>query len=429
MPFQVALNPSAGIDLASGRVFIILLFFLWLADGLKNRRIFLRGGKADFFILTFLFLNLFSLFFAQNIDWSIRKLFFLFSVFPLYFIVADLVDTKEKMEKIIKALVWGGFFIALFSILQFAMQFIFGQDWTYRFWAEHVSPIFLGANVTEAVLQNPSWLVNISGRTYLRAIGTFPDPHMLSFFLGMLIPFAAGLFFKTKNKVYLVIFFAMFLADLLAFSRGGYLGLAFGILATVIFLWNKLKNKYKLALIFSVIIASVSLAIPGPISQRFFSSFNFKEGSNQGRIEIWKQAGEVIFAHPFFGVGIGNYPLEIKAGADYREPIYAHSNYLDIAAETGLINLAVWLGLTGFLIFHAYRPACPAGRQAGHFLKNFQQDILFFCAGISVIIFSVHSLVETSLYSPIVLPVFLIVAGIINRRDTPVACLYGRHCK
>ncbi len=397
LPFQIALNPSAGIDLASGRVFIILLFFLWLADGLKNRRIFLRGGKADFFILTFLFLNLFSLFFARNIDWSIRKLLFLFSIFPLYFVVSDLVDTKEKMEKIIKALVWGGFFAALVGIFQFAAQFIFGLDAAYNFWAERVSPIFLGANVTEAVLQNPSWLVDISGQTYLRAIGVFPDPHMFSFFLGMLLPFALGLFFKTKNKFYLVIFFAMLLADLLSFSRGGYLGLALGILVAGIFLGNKLKSKYKLALIFAVVLASISLAIPGPISQRFFSSFNFKEGSNQGRIEIWKQAGGVILAHPFFGVGIGNYPLEIKAAADYREPIYAHSNSLDIAAETGLINLAVWLGLTGFLIFT--------------FFGKFKRDILFFCAGISVIIFSAHSLVETSLYSPIVLPVFLVVAG------------------
>lgn len=398
LPFQIALNPSAGIDLASGRVFILLLFFLWLAAGLKNRRIFLRGGKADFFIFSFLFLNLFSLFFAQNIDWAIRKLLFLFSIFPLYFIAADLISTKEKMEKIIKALVWSGFFATLIGIFQFAMQFIFGLEWTYRFWAEHTSPIFLGANVTEAVLQNPSWLVNISGHTYLRAIGTFPDPHMFSFFLGMLLPFALGLFFKLKNKFYLVAFFAMLLADLLTFSRGGYLGLAFGILAVVLFSWSKLKNKYKLALIVIVILASLLLAIPGPVSQRFFSSFNFKEGSNQGRIEIWKQAGEVILAHPFFGVGIGNYPLEIKAAADYREPIYAHSNYLDIAAETGLIDLAVWLGLAGFLIFN--------------FLGKLKQDILFFCAGISVIIFSAHSLVETSLYSPIILPVFLIIAGL-----------------
>ena len=357
----------------------------------------MQNSKAFFFILSFLFLNFFSLFFARNIDWSIRKLLFLFSVFPLYFIVADLANTKEKMEKIIKALVWGGFLATLLGIFQFAAQFIFGLEAVYNFWAEHISPIFLGANVTEAVLQNPSWLVDISGRAYLRAIGAFPDPHMLSFFLGMLLPFALGLFFKTKNKFYLTIFFVMLLADLLTFSRGGYLGLVAGILAVVIFSWNKLKNKYKLALTFAVILASILLIIPGPISQRFFSSFNFKEGSNQGRIEIWKQAGEVISMYPFFGVGIGNYPLEIKAAADYREPIYAHSNYLDIAAETGLINLAVWLGLAGFLILN--------------FLKNFRQDILFFCAGISVIIFSAHSLVETSLYSPIVLPLFLIVAG------------------
>lgn len=398
LPFQIALNPSAGIDLASGRIFIILLFFLWLADGLKNKKLVLRGGKINFFIFSFLFLGLFSLFFVQNVDWAARKLLFLFSIFPVYFIVSDLVDTKEKMEKIIKTLVWSGFFVAMLGIIQFISQFIFGLDVVYAFWATHISPIFLGTNVTQAVLQNPSWLVNVSGETYLRAVATFPDPHMLSFFLGMILPFSLGLFFKLKNKFYLFAFFAMLICDILTFSRGGYLGLFFGFLVVVLFLWNKLKSKHNLVLASVVILAGIFLTVPGPISQRFFSSFNLSEGSNSGRLEIWKQAGEVILAHPFFGTGIGNYPLEIKATADYREPIYAHSNYLDIAAETGLPNLAIWLGLLGVLFFI--------------FLGNSKKDILFFCAGISVIIFSTHSMVETSLYSPIILPLFLIIAGI-----------------
>jgi len=399
LPFQLALSPSAGVDLASARVFILVLFFVWLAEGLKSKKLQIGENKANFFLISFLFLNLLSLAVAKNTDWSLRKLLFLFSIFPLYFVATNLLDTKEKMEKVVKYLVWGGFFVASLGILQFIAQFIFGLDVTYQFWAKFISPLFLGQNVTAAVLKNPSWLVNISGATYLRSIATFPDPHMLAFFLSMLVPFAFGLFWQAKKKSHLLIFTTILLADLLTFSRGGYLGLFAGASVAFLFLLSKLKAKYKIRVIVFAVFLAVLLIIPGPISERFFSSFNLKEGSNQGRIETWGKAVEIISSHPFFGVGIGNYPLEISATADYRDPIYAHSNYLDIAAETGIFSLLAWLGFSGALIVV--------------FLKK-TKDVLFFCALISIIIFSAHALVETSLYSPVVLPLFLIIASFSN---------------
>ena len=404
LPFQIALSPSSGVDLASARVFILTLFFMWLAESLKQKKVFLQNNKTSFFLFSFLFLNVISSIVSKNSDWSMRKLLFLFSIFPLYFIGVALIDTKEKMLKVIKCLVWGGFLVALLGIGQFIFQFIFGLEATYQFWANYVSPLFLGQNVTEAVLKNPSWLVNISGETYLRAIATFPDPHMLSFFLGMLLPFALGLFLKLKNKLYLLVFFVLFIADLLTFSRGGYLGLFAGAGVAFLVLLARLERKNKIRIIIFTILASSLLFIPGPISQRFFSSFDWKEGSNQGRIETWEKALEIILEHPFLGVGIGNYALEVSATANYRDPIYAHSNYLDIAAETGIISLLAWLGFLGSVFFA--------------FLKK-SKEVLFFCAMLSGVIFFGHSLVETSLYSPLVLPLFLIIAsfGLVTDTD------------
>jgi O-antigen ligase len=397
LPFQIALSPSAGVDLASARVFILVLFFVFLAESFRKKRLFIQSSRANFFLLSFLFLSFFSLFFAQNEMWSLRKFLFLLSIAPLYFVISNVVDTREKMEKVLNAMLWGGFFVAILGIAQFTFQFIFTLDATYQFWAKNVSPFFLGQNVTAAVLRNPSWLVNVSGVTYLRAIATFPDPHMLSFFLGMLVPFSLGFFLRFKKKAYLIMFFVLLLSDLLTFSRGGYLGLFSGALVAFLLLIVKFRTGYKIKTTIIVAFLSVLLVSFGPISQRFFSSFNLKEGSNRGRIETWQKAVEIISKKPVFGVGIGNYPLEVSATAGYRDPIYAHSNYLDIAAETGLLSLLAWLGFTLSLFFV--------------FLKR-ADNILFFCALISVVIFSVHSLVETSLYSPVVLPLFLGIAGL-----------------
>lgn len=302
------------------------------------------------------------------------------------------------MELLMKRLVWGGFFVAIIGVAQFIFQFIFGLTATYQFWAKNISPLFLGQNVTLAVLKNPSWLVNISGVTYLRAIATFPDPHMFSFFLGMILPLALGLYLKLKRKIYLAIFLIILFADLLTFSRGGYVGLLFGIIGAFFLLLLRLESRQKIKIIASVLILGAILIIPSPTSERFFSSFNLKEGSNQGRLETWREAGRIIFEHPFFGVGLGNYPLEVSATANYRDPIYAHSNYLDILAETGIFSLLAWLGFLFSL--------CVA------FFKKSKKNILFFCAMFSLIIFSVHALVETSIYSPVVLPLFLIITGL-----------------
>ena len=398
LPFQLALNPSSGIDLASGRVFILLLFFVWLLEGLKNRKLLIGNSLANFFAVCFLAVNLFSLAVAKNTDWSARKLLFLFSVFPLYFVFSTLADTKEKLERVMKTLVVSGFVVATMALVQFFFQFIFGLNRVYLFWAAFISPVFLGHNVTAAVLKNPSWLVNISGTTYLRAVATFPDPHMLAFFLGMLLPLALGLYLKSKRMIYLVAFFVMFLADLLTFSRGGYLGLFAGFLLAIGFLWNRLGKSARTGFGVVFLAGAILLFVPGPISERFVSIFNFKEGSNMGRIETWKKAGKIIGEHPFFGVGIGNYALEIDPKADYRDPIYAHSLYLDVTAETGLIGLLAWLG---------FLAALSVG-----FLKKASRETYFFWLFLSLVVFSAHALVETPLYSPIILPLFLIIASL-----------------
>ena len=83
------------------------------------------------------------------------------------------------------------------------------------------------------------------------------------------------------------------------------------------------------------------MSFPVLLPAGFSSIFDLKEGSNVGRLEMWKKSAEVALDNPFSGVGIGNYPLEVKASADYREPITAHNTYLDIASETGIISLLV----------------------------------------------------------------------------------------
>ena len=110
-----------------------------------------------------------------------------------------------------------------------------------------------------------------------------------------------------------------------------------------------------------------------------------------------RQAASVITAHPL-GVGIGMYSLSIKPDANYREPIYAHNLYLDIAAELGIPAALVFIAFL-FLVFKNFWQAAPKNQ--------------FFVAGVaSLAIFSIHSLVENPLYSVHVLPLLLILTAL-----------------
>lgn len=422
LPFQIALNPAEGIDLASGRVFIILLFLLWLISGLKNKKLFIPFKIQTPLISSFLFISAFSLFWAENLDWGVRKLLFLLSIFPIYFVATGIInnvipseaeesnkldpstpprsgrDDNFNVVKIIKFLVWGASIVAIIGIIQFLLQFIIGLDQTAHIWRTYVTPVFLGQAFSHAVLEYPSWLVNISGHNYLRAFATFPDPHMFSFYLGMALPLAIGLYYVFKKKIYLAFFLAILLTDLLTFSRGGYVGLAGGLVFIILYLIINKKisaKKFLISLALAIIIFA-SLALT-PIGKRFYASFSAGEGSNRIRFENWRQAIEIIKNNPQ-GAGIGNYSYAIEPSAGYRKPTYAHDLYLDIAAETGILNVIIFAALLLFSIRSCVVKA--------------KDNILYLGGATSLVIFSVHSIFDTALYSVQVLPLVLIVIAL-----------------
>ena len=389
--------------MASGRVIILLLFFLWLIQGLKNKKIIIAPKIQTLLIISFLFLNSFSLVISQNLEWSSRKLLFLLSIFPLYFIISGIKFDNNKIKKITQYLVWGAGLAGLLGIFQFLLQFIFGLEKTFQLWAVLISP-FLGNSFALAVLENPSWLVNIGGQNFFRATAFFPDPHMFSFYLNIAFFLALGLYFtKIKNrKSYLFLADIILLANLLTFSRGGYLGLLAGI--TFIFcllpsLRGGLRRGVKKLSIAGIILIGLIIIIPNSIGKRLISSFDLSEGSNQGRIETWKNSIEVVKNNPVLGVGLGGYSLEIKPSANYREPIYSHNIYLDIAAETGILNSLIWIGIILTAIFSFLRKRENIG----------DLKYIYIAMAAGLVAFSVHSLFETALFSARVLPLVIIL--------------------
>ncbi len=399
-PFSFALNPWEEIDLSSVRVLIIPLFLLWLGKSLAQKKLLIDKRPRFWFGLMFLFWIGLSLLWSFSPERTLRKIIFFFSFFPLYFVSFSLAN-KNK-EKVLKIILVSSFLLALLGIVQFFLQFIWGLEKTLELWKEYLAPFFLGENFSKTVLSFPSWLVNIQGRTILRSFGSFPDPHLFSLFLNFTFPFTVFFWKKTKKNVFLLMAIFFVLGIFLSFSRAAY----FSFLAMCIFLFLTplkiivfLKKKPLLFLVsFSLFLGIIF--IPNPLSQRFYSSFNFKEGSNQGRIEMWEKAWSVFQKKPFLGTGLGAFSYFIDPLADYRVPIYAHNLFLDFLAEIGLIGFILFfIFLFSPLFYYIFK-------------KNPQPLNRYLTAAFIVLL--VHSFFETPVFSVNLFPLIIILLSFEN---------------
>ena len=396
LPFQFALSPAPGVDLHVSRLFAIGLSGFWIVHSLFRRKLLLPASIETALLVSFLFFASFSLFFAENTLWGIRKLAFLFSFSPLFFVAFSVLQERSARERFAKWLVIGSAFSALLGIVQFLLPFAIGLDPAMLFWQRSVLPIFSGTTFSGVVSEFSSMVVNVGGINFLRASAFFPDPHIASFFWGMTFPFALSLSLQASEKLSRVAFFVLsitiFIADILTFSRGGYFAMGLASLVCFSLFFPSIFRKHLRALALSAILLSAVLLIPNPLSSRLFSSLDLSDHSTSSRLAIWSEALHIIAQHPLVGVGLGNYSNTVKPSADYREPRYAHNTFLDIAAETGIVNSVLFFLLLAFPIIRALKRSSVS---------------LKFATGASLLIFSAHSLFETPLYSVHVLPLLL----------------------
>lgn len=401
LPFQFALHPTEGVDLAIVRVLAIGIFFCFAARSLMSGSVLLPRPLPLFFFVAFLFWSLSSFVWAENIEWAFRKSAFLLSFFPLFLVFFILLQKPHFQERAFGTLVIGVALSAFLAILVFVSQYIFSTETVFSFWIHTILPFFLGPTFGEAVASYPSLLVNVSGNTILRASLFFPDPHIAAFFFGIALPIA--LFFTWKSAGRFRVYWAVgatliLLADLLTFSRGGYIGLfcGVGIFALApLFRYGIQKKEAAYVIVAGMFIGVALLA--SPVGSRFLSSFSQGDGSATERVRLWKEAGAGVFSHPFLGVGLGNYPLAVKPSAGYREPIYAHNLFLDTAVETGLPGVFFFSALLFLSALSLWR----------RWWK--EASLLHLALFSSLVIFSVHSLFENPLFSVHILPIVLLL--------------------
>jgi putative inorganic carbon (HCO3(-)) transporter len=222
-------------------------------------------------------------------------------------------------------------------------------------WARWAVGVFLASSVGLAVhglyqfaarVPTPTRWVDASEGIVTRAFSVIGNPNGLGAVLlvGTLVALALVLSRDQRRSTRLVLAAAVVVqlgGIAVTFSRGAWIGLAFGLFAL-------LMIAYRRYLLPAVVVGAVGLlAAPGVFVNRFlflFSDTYVSKSAIDGRTSRWAAALDQMAAHPWFGVGLGTFGGSAADRFGYWAT-WVDNYFLQMGAEGGLLLLAafVWL--------------------------------------------------------------------------------------
>lgn len=325
-----------------------VLFFL-VIKGYPLKKYFLNKTSILFFAL-FIWSTI-SMFFAINRVESIVVLSQLFAIVIAFIITMICLSKIEKPFKFISNV------ISIYLILELlAIYYPFATE-AAKTQIFSRSSLFLGfaanVNITafSIIYKIPFLIYSILQLKKFKSLS-----FIFSFVIFSLIIFASGTLNSTRSAIitYTTLAPILFIISLVTYFK---------------------SKEYKLLVI--SIIYSLSVILSYPINSYISNSFGKSEKNITNRISslsvlieegnltdqsinerrsFYSQASSFIIKNPFFGTGIGNWKIKsIDTNKEnivgYLIPYHVHNDYLEIAAEIGLIGLGIYL----LILFFAFK--------------------------------------------------------------------------
>jgi O-antigen ligase len=214
-----------------------------------------------------------------------------------------------------------------------------------------------------------------------RLAGPINEPNMWGQVLIAVLPFVIFNFLRASGNgklIYAAIFVSIFIVLLNTYSRGGYLAFVIVLILITFFF-----TKFNIWFISSV--AAVALLVLPFIPIRYIERFQtlytitpanqsgiYEEASFRGRTSEMLTGLTMFEEHPLLGVGAANYPVNYQryaqiVGLEVRsEQREAHSLYLEVIAETGVLGSLSFMGII-FFLFRALSRARSEIKNTRHF--------------------------------------------------------------
>ncbi|MBN1868007.1 O-antigen ligase family protein [Candidatus Sumerlaeota bacterium] len=295
---------------------------------------------------------------------SLRAAFLPLILIGYYFLLVETLSHLPAQRRIVSLVLVVGVVVSLLGVLQYL-----GID-PLRYVEERATE----KAVVLSTLGNPNYVASFLGPICLLA--------------GILaVDERRGAAATTKRVLLAATLFLMLGCIVMAGARGVWLGLttAAGFLIVVLALrgrnivsamWKYLGRVWMAALALALVLTGF-LLVPNPLLKSRFDLARRLTSSREihTRLLYWAVAAEMIRDRPLLGIGYGRFSTTFwhraaemtqrPENAPYREylmrtqtlpPGEAHNEYIETAAEMGLIGLAAFLGMVCWFVLSALRP-------------------------------------------------------------------------
>lgn len=247
----------------------------------------------------------------------------------------------------------------------------------------------------------------------VRATASFKDPNTFGIYLSAFIPLILGLARYYRRGITKIVFIICGLIGLigvgLTYSRPALLA----VYVSVLFIAFIRKDKFLQVSLLALLLIMPFIA---PRSVKDFArsvDYNpLRFMCNDDRIAIFRHSIRMIQAHPVIGVGANTFMKNYKTYKEYPEyrnvitadMLYAHNNFLHMAAEIGLVGLGIFL----WFLYCLFKEL----RKIFNTIKDEYLKIVFISLVACLIAFLVNGLTESSLYSSRVAVSFWYLSGL-----------------
>lgn len=337
--------PKAGIKIGGipftlGNVVFAITFILWVGQKIKKGKISKIPLAGMIFIgIFYFFLKYLYLFLIKNIALnSIIGYIIPLCIYPLIFLVTyDLIDNKAKLDKILKVIIWGFFFLCIYAILQ------------YIFKIETVAIPGLTVNLTDYQEFGPLWYMTKANGTDINSakiVGTYQNGNLFGISLLLIYPIVFYFYRYTNQIKKQIISLVLFILTVfLTLSRSCWLGIILFIFLGVLMDKDKTKKsillKFIILILFILSIIAVFELFP-VVAERFFGTSNWlsMSGRTDGLIEVFNS---LKYSNNILAYLIGPYGIAPFSGLAYE------MLPLSVFVQTGLIGVVLL-----YLVFFSF---------------------------------------------------------------------------
>ncbi len=386
LPFSMAISN------APMNVFMGLLIFCYLLKKILKKEALFTHTAINVPLFFFFILTCLSMVHSISLNDSmkggvIRLLEYIF----IFFIVVEEIKDKKHLGKV---LLFMGFGVILASFDAI------WQVWTRKDFIRGYEPV-----------------INLD---LVRATASFKDSNVLGIYLSAIAPLIFGLaLYWSKKRMKLVLALtsiAVLAAIAFTYSRPTLLA----IYVALFLLGFAMRDRRLIAVL--VILTLISPFLLPKNVKNWMQGVGYnplRVMCNDDRIAVYRNTLHMIKAHPLIGLGANTYMKNYK---NYREAVeyrnivtqdymYAHNIYLHMAAEIGLLGLAVFI----WLLYKLFLETMRIYRDTeDRYLKIVSISLVACLAA-----FLVNGLTESSLYYSRVAVIFWYLCGLVLSLNKP----------